>query len=365
MITCAHGGQAVGEAAAMCSELGVKPTDLNEPIKMQQLQQRLNLFGHGIPGVPLNQDDNKAAFAKIIASSELHLEQYSQHEFMALRQSVAQLIPLQAGRVPKIRIDVIAEQNTEITCQLRVSGKPYNYTPDTTLKTVTNIVKQGKQTLEFDMSDVTTAGQYGFFCFFANEHIQIAVSEQLVTGTVSVFNKVHKVVSNTGKQVSPINSGIESFEFWTPERRPKGKNLALAFEPALSCFDKEQVVNGHLRPWLQANAWIAAFNDQHPTLTMEWASPQELNGITLYFDCDYDHALETVLMQHPETNMPYCVQSYRVKTVEGQVLADVVGNYQTVNRIHFDKVMSSKKLIIEIDHPSANVPASLFQVQVW
>lgn len=365
MITCAHGGQAVGEAAAMCKDLSVSPKDLLEKELIHQLQQRLNRFGHGIPGVALDKSANKVSFANIFASSELVLKNYeSCGDYVSLAQSAAQLIPLKKGNAPIVSINIIAERDTEIVCQLRTSEKPENYTPDIINKTISLPVHAGKQTIEFDFTDVDVIDQYGFVCFLANQYIQLEISTQLVSGTMSVFNKVHKAVSNSGRQEAPANSGIEEFEFWTPERRPKGQNLAVSFNPPLSAFSKDNVVNGHLRPWLNSNAWVSDYADTQPTLKITWQEKVELSEITLFFDTDYDHALETVLMQHPESEMPYCVKSYRIRTAEGKLLADVNNNYQTVNTLTLDSPITSQELIIELDHPSSDVPAALFEIQV-
>ncbi|MDO6718795.1 FAD-dependent oxidoreductase [Psychrosphaera sp. 1_MG-2023] len=365
MITCAHGGQAVGEAAAMCSELSLQPKALLTSDKMQTLQQRLNSFGHGIPGIALDKSLNLATLADVKASSEFALSGYENSgETVSLAQSVAQLLPFNNGPAPKVTIQLIAKQATELTCQLRVSSKAENYTPDVTLKTIILPVLKGKQSLSFDFSDVVTLEQYGFICFLANDDIELANSTQRVTGTMPVFNKVHKAVSNNGKQTAPVNSGIDEFEFWTPERRPKGQNLALTFTPALNSFSVSNVLNGHLRPWLSSNAWVANWQDKQPSLCFTWPSETTISTVALFFDTDSDHALETVLMEHSENQMPYCVTSYRLKLADGTLLAEVSDNYQTVNKIVLPMPVTTKQLIIEIDHPSADVPASLFEVQI-
>ncbi|WP_448249652.1 FAD-dependent oxidoreductase [Thalassotalea agariperforans] len=365
MITCAHGGQAVGEAAAMCKDLNVQPKALLTTENMRNLQQRLNRFGHGIPGIPLDSRQNKATSAEINVSSEFVLTGYqADGSYQSLAQTVAQLVPLTAGKAPKISLNVNAKHATEITCQLRTSLKPENYTPDVVHKTISLPLASGKQTVAFDFSDIDVIDQYAFFCFSANDAVEVAISSQLVTGTLAVFNKVHKAVSNNGKQEPPANSGIEAFEFWTPERRPKGQNLALSFSPAIQAYNKQQVINGYLRPWLKSNAWLADLTDNQPQLTVSWPEKTAIKEITLYFDCDYDHALETVLMQHPETVMPYCVRNYRIKSEDGTLLADVKNNYQTINKIKLPKVVNCQKLVIELEHPSDTVPAALFEIEI-
>ena len=365
MITCAHGGQAVGEAAAMCNILGIKPKALLNKEHINELQQRLNICGHGIPGIPLDKSKNKAWTSTIEVSSEYVLDQYpSNGNFVSLAQAVAQLVPVKKGQCAIISIDIKATKASTITCELRTSTKPENYTPDVTHKTLKMAVGKGKQTLNLDFSDITLDNQYAFFCFLANEDIKLAISSTLVTGTVSVFNKVHKAVSNTGKQEAPNNSGIEEFEFWTPERRPDGQNLALSFTPPLDVFDKSQVVNGYIRPWLQSNAWVAKQEDKYPRLVFTWPKAISISQIILFFDTDYDHALETVLMEHPESQIPYCVSHYRIKTLHGDLLADVKDNYQTVNKVKLTKTIQTDTLVIELDHPSTLVPAAVFEIQI-
>lgn len=366
MITCAHGGQAVGEAAAMCKQFALKPKALLATEQMTQLQQRLNLSGHGIPGVPINPESNKATNANICVSSELALEQFTpQDDYLLLNQSAAQLVPLEAGAAPKITVSVRALKDTSLTCELRTSQKPENYTPEVVLQSTSKQIAEGLHTVEFDFSESNVSEQYAFFCFLANENIEIQTSNQRVTGVMTVYKKVHKAVSNNGAQEAPAGSGIDSFEFWTPTRRPTGYNMAMSFSPPLKIFSKDQVVNGHLRPWLRSNAWVADYIDKNPRLRLEWDHDIVINGITLFFDCDYDHALETVLMEHPESRIPFCIKSYRIMTLQGEVIAEVKDNYQTVNRIELARPVRTSALVLQVEHPSEDVPAAIYEVQVW
>lgn len=45
------------------------------------------------------------------------------------------------------------------------------------------------------------------------------------------------------------------------------------------------------------------------------------------FDPDYDHPMESVLMGHPERQMPFCVERYRVLDEAGTVLAACTNNH--------------------------------------
>ncbi len=49
----------------------------------------------------------------------------------------AMMLPVQAGPMPKVTYLVDVSAPTELECELRVSSKPDNHTPDVTLKTLT------------------------------------------------------------------------------------------------------------------------------------------------------------------------------------------------------------------------------------
>ena len=66
-------------------------------------------------------------------------------------------------------------------------------------------------------------------------------SEKRLTGTLSLFQKINKAVSNNGVQQPPEGTGFDTFEFWTPKRRPEGKNLAFAVSPSIELFEKRNI----------------------------------------------------------------------------------------------------------------------------
>lgn len=57
------------------------------------------------------------------------------------------------------------------------------------------------------------------------------LSEQRLTGVLSVAQKFNRAVAKSPRQEPPPDSGIESFEFWLPERRPGGRNFAIRIDP--------------------------------------------------------------------------------------------------------------------------------------
>jgi hypothetical protein len=190
------------------------------------------------------------------------------------------------------------------------------------------------------------------------------MSNERYSGIVSVFNKFNYAVNNHGKQIPPQDSGIDTFEFWCPERRPAGQNLAMNIQPAIEAFEPDNSINGFTRPTATANAWVAAKEDTRPELTLTWEKPQLIRCIHLYFDTDFDHALESVQMGHPENRIPFCIASYCIMNDKGDILYENRDNHQTINRIEFKSPVYTTALHIRTEHPSPDIPATIFQVWI-
>ena len=361
MATCAHGAQAVGMAAVLCHQHQLRPAQLTASERMRVLQQRLNERGQSIPGVPMHNEENLVHQADLEASSTYQLKELPYDgPWLSLAEGAAQLLPLAAGVNHQYRILVHADQPTTLHSELRISSKPENYTPEITLRRLSCELHPGEQYLTLDFERALEQDQYAFVTLLNNEHVQVKGSQRRVTGTLSVFNKANKAVSNHGKQEPPEGLGIDTFEFWIPERRPKGHNIAMQITPALEAFSVNQLTNGFTRPYRQSNAWVADPLDPQPTLHLRWERPQTIRSIQLHFDTDFDHPLESSLLGHPENAMPFCVRNYTVRDASGSLLHQRADNHQTINRIVLDEPATTDCITLTLEHPSADVPAALF-----
>jgi hypothetical protein len=120
-------------------------------------------------------------------------------------------------------------------------------------------------------------------------------------------------------------------------------------------------VNGFTRPWCGVNAWTPGPNDPTPQLTLSWETPQPIREISLVFDTDFDHPMESVLLQHPERVIPCCITSFIIKTAEGKTLACVGDNHQTRWRLMMDEPCKTRGITVEIlEHGPA--PPSIFHI---
>lgn len=366
MATAAYASQAVGMAAALCKEKNIQPADIIRQGYIDVLQKRLLKTGQYIPGMILKDEADKLSSAKIEASSELHLKELPESGFLKpLNLSLAQMIPLQPGKIETFVLHAEAETETSLEFELRVSSKTGNHTPDITIGRKTLPVHPGRNCLHLTFDAAMKESGYAFLTIMKNPMVQLHHSRKRVTGVLSVFNSVNKAVSNYGKQTPPEHIGMDTFEFWCPQRRPEGHNIAFKYPTDLNLFSAENIRNGIDRPTYQPNAWVADWNDPHPRLTISWPEPQSISCIDLFFDSDYDHPMETVLMHHPETVMPFCVRNYRIKDEKGNLIVEKMNNYQTYNSIKLDQPVTTGKLVLELEHPSADVAAAVFAVRCY
>ncbi|NDW08717.1 FAD-dependent oxidoreductase [Dysgonomonas sp. 520] len=358
MMTAAVGGQAIGTAAAICSANNCTTAQLLDADKMKDLQVQLIKDGAYLPQSEVQYEDILLNEAEVQVSSELQLSEIPfDGKWKSLSQSAAQMLPIEAGKMPRITVKIKAKKATTQLVELRISSKYFNHTPDVTLETLSFNLEEGENdvALPFGVNIPNTC--YVFVCFMKNQDTEILSSQKLVSGLVSVFNKISPEVSNWGKQESAEDIGVESFEFWCPERRPEGQNIAMKISPALNCFAKENLLRSPYRPVEKPNAWVADLNDKKPTITLTWKEPKKIKGITLFTDTDYDHAMESVQWGHYDRKMPFCVDEIIVGNKE-------ISNYQTKVNIKFDSELETNKLTIELKNSSANVPVALFGIHI-
>ena len=367
MATSAHSAQAVAMAAVLCQKNKLKPRDLLTAPRMVELQRELLRSGQHIPGVALDDNADLARSAKITASSELRLASLrAVGTTLPLAQSWAMMLPVKPGPMPRVGLTLDAEQATELRAELRVSSDPNNHSPNVTLATLTLPLPAGtgqRVALRFDVT--IDQPRYAFVCLMKNDAVFVHLSDQRLTGVLAVCHNGNKAVAKSATQTPPPGIGIETFEFWTPHRRPGGKNFALTLEPPLDLFGTPNLTNGLARPTRQPNAWVADWADAKPTLHLTWPTPQRIARIVLSFDTDFDHPMESVLMGHPERVMPFCVQQFEIRDGAGRALFHCEDNHLSRRAIRFESPVDTAHLTITFAAPSALVPAALFEVRCY
>lgn len=366
MGTSAYTGQAVGMAAALCTENGLLPRQLGQEGWMPGLQNRLTARGHYIPGIALHDEPDLVQAAVLTASSRLLLDELPEAgPAEALHESVIQMIPARAGRLPDLTLHAYAEEPAQLEVELRTSVNRHNFTPEIILESQIITLHEGRNCLQLSFRTLFHEDGYAYICLKKNGRVKVPRSGKRITGILSLFNTVNAAVSNYGKQQPPDDIGMDAFEFWCPRRRPAGRNIALKLAAPPDVFGVENIRNGITRPTSLPNAWVAGFEDKEPRVTLTWTGPQLIRRVELSFDTDFDHPMESVLMTHPESVMPFCIRNYELLNEQGETLYKKEGNYQTRNSILFSEPVVVSSLTLRLEAPCAEVPASLFEIRCY
>jgi len=365
--TLGAAAQAVAVAAKHCVTQACEPKALLETSRMAQVQQDLLRLGNYIPGVVVKDANDLAQQATITTSSSLSLVQLPDDgPRESLTDSWAQMLPLDVGKSPQITFWVDVIESTQLVIELRTSDRTDNYTPDVVLATqVVTLPAGDNQSITVDFDVEIDEARYVFVCLMKNAAVSIHTSNQRLTGILSVANRQNPAVSNFGKQEPTEDIGVETFEFWIPQRRPLGHNLAFTIDPPLPVFGAKNVINGRSRPTDRPNAWVADFNDDTPTLDLNWETLQTISQVELSFDTDFDHPMESVLLGHPEAVMPFCVKHYRILKCGQKIVTEQTDNHQTQNKIEFDPPLVTDHLVVEFVDVHGDVPPALFEVRCY
>jgi len=364
MLTCAAGGQAVGTAAALCRESGTLPRDLLQKESMQTLQVRLDRAGQYLPGIGIMDTENLTARAQVTASSQLQLgELAADGGWCQLAGGWGMLLPLSEGHCPVFSFEISCAAAGVLQAELRRAARPGNFTPDEVIDTLELELTAGESRIELHFSQPIDRAGYYFVNLLQNPAVRVRLSEDRLTGVLALTSSFNNRVATTNLQSPPPEIGIDSFEFWLPQRRPEGHNLAIRMTPPLQNFGPENVLHGPARPTENVNAWVADPQDPQPELTLAWPEPVRFSRVIVEFDPDWDHAMECVLMTHPEAVVPFMVRDFELLDGEGRVLAAAREHHSA----HFDcrlpESVETNRLSLRI-RSTHGAPASVFRIRV-
>ncbi|HEY5892994.1 MAG TPA: FAD-dependent oxidoreductase [Chthoniobacterales bacterium] len=357
MATCALGGQAVGHAAALCREFGELPCDILKPERMTVLHRRLGADGHHVPAISVPDPENFASEARVSATSSLRLAKLPPGgPLVSLEErATAQMIPLPAGPVPAFTLWADSEIARTVKVALRTTSDPWHHTPDVTLGRTSVSIPAGKRVpFTIALNAKMPRPGYAFLIFSQTTAVALHTSELRVTGLLRLEFR-YREQTKAG--------GGENFDIFAPPRRPGGQNLAIRFLKPLESFEAENVVNGWQRPTHQPNAWVAEPEAPNPELRFEWDKRRVISEVTLHFDGDFDHAMETVWWAHPERAVPLCVRNYELLDGDGNTLVVAENNHHSRVRHRFKKPTTTAALTLRI-RETWGAPAAVFEVRM-
>ena len=272
------------------------------------------------------------------------------------------MIPL-LGKVPAFDLYFESEADTSLQISLRVPAKSYNYTPEVTIASKILKISKGHSVVPVDFEVEVLEPINAFITVYADTKVKIGMSEKLSSGIATVSNQINEAVSNYGRQDSPDGLGFDSFEFWCPKRRPDAGNLALRFHEPVPLYSDEALMSPLKRPFMGSNAWAADMEDKIPEIEIKWRDTKKVERIILFFDNDFDHAMEPIQMGHYDNVTPTCIRSFRIKDNQGKVVYQCNDNHYGTCDIKLSEAIETDKLVVSLAHPDL-APASVFHVIV-
>jgi hypothetical protein len=354
MGTSAHAGQAVAHAAALCLRHDVEPQD----VPTNELQTSLLRDAQHIPHVPLRDDDDLVQQATLDASSTLTLDALPPSEAedrRDLSRPFGLLLHLPAGRVPTMTLQL--QGDGEATAELRTSERSGLHDARRVLASGTISPKNGR--IDFGVTLAKPASVV--LVLTGTEALRVRTTAHRLTGFVPIGDRFEPAAEAEAK-----HPGLADVPLFPPLRRPH-RGPAIAFDPPLNHFGTANLTNGLFRPGDGTNAWLASPADATPTLICRWPKPQTIGRIDLHFDTDFDHALESVLLGHPERVAPTCVQNFRLVGIDANghetLLIERDANRQSHVVVPTNGTYQALRLTLH--HPSPQVPAALFAIRCY
>jgi hypothetical protein len=357
--TCALGGQAVAAAAALCKKYGELPRQIGQ--RIPELQRHLLRSGHYIPNVAASDDSDLARQAKVSASSVLRLASLpADGPRLPLESTVAQMVPLPEGPVPEFTFWADIAEAGSIEVELKTTSDSRHHAPDVLLDRMNLSVSTGPgQMVKIRTQATMPRAGYLFVIFKARPGIELLTSSLRLTGFLRLgFAYETDYEKIGGERYEMYQAG------WPKERRPNGHNLAFSATPAIELFQPDNILNGWQRPVAQPNAWIADPADESPSLRLSWTSPQKIAEVHLYFDGDFEHSMESVLVGHPERAVVFGVKRYRLRDDQGRIIAeaDDCHHARVVHRL--SQPVETTQLTIEMLE-TWGAPAAIFEVRCY
>ncbi|MDA3959608.1 MAG: FAD-dependent oxidoreductase [Planctomycetota bacterium] len=354
--TCAVGAEAVGIAAARCHQLGCAGAELNTPTQLKALQAEIMSAGGYLPGHRLEPD--LAHQAQLQASSTWRIDEFSDTgPLLPLTTAVGQMLPIPRGAVPRVTVRVDVSAATDLSLSLRHAASDEHHAPVVELWSQTHRLAPGiNQELQFDTDCQLEHDSYLLFALEANPNVSIHTSLDRGTGLLRV---------DARKDRDHRDQGGDRYPLWLPQRRPDGHNLALRCDPPLPCYHANALSDGVTRPTTATHAWVCDPGDHSPWLEARWPQAVLVTTVELRLDVDFDHPMESALIQQPERVAPFCPYDCVLLDAHGEELARAEQCHQ--HRIELKPSTPIRVDLIRIQlrgRHDARIPPGLFALRV-
>lgn len=367
MATCAVIGEAAGTGAALCAAKGVTPRQLYES-HLDELKQTLLRQDASIVGLRNRDGRDLALQARVSASSTFNRIAVERPgaERHRLEQDAALLFPVEPS-LDHLELLLDADAATTVEVELWDTGRKENYVPHTLQAKASADVKPGAgQWVRFDLRWTPAEPQNAFVIVKANSAVQLAHSDEPLSGVLIFFRSV----------TSHVSSNLENHRLdqpvvhWRMQRKTR-QPFCFRAGSETSAYTPDKVVNGYHRPYGGPQQWMSApiREGGEEWLVLEWDGARPVAEVHLTFNDDVNEDL--INLHHHRTPfeiIPELVRDYRLEARIGgewKTLLRETGNRKR-KRVHrLAEAVSADRLRVVVEATNGSRYAEIVEVRVY
>ncbi|MET0812405.1 MAG: FAD-dependent oxidoreductase [Microbacterium sp.] len=364
MATCATTGEAVGTAASLALDLGVRPRALalEHAAEVQQLLLRQDASIFGVANAdPLD----LARRARVSASSTLRSMDATADElrFHPLAEDLGILIPVDPA-LESVALRVLTREDATLDVSLWTTGRPQNAVPvrEELRTTVAVTASPEPQWVTVPLAWSPAAPENVVVVIGHAPRVSIELARAVAPGIL--------LLPHTPADDGDANVAVgrdERVVLW-PAHTMRGWGPRLIVEPATEAYAPERAVGGYQRPFGGPQLWVAEAGADE-WLRLDWDAPQRVSTVRVVFDDDVDVELNT-LHHHrtPDLVFPELVRDYALEAlVDGSwtVVADAVDNRRR-QRVHrFETAVEATALRLVVHATNGDPHARVVSLRVY
>lgn len=365
MATCATTGEAVGTAAALALDLGVRPRELatDHAARVQQLllKQDASVFG-----VANADESDLARRARVTASSfRRDLDAGATDadtRSHTLDADLAVVVPVDPT-LDTVALLMRVPHDTRLGFSLWTTGHPQNFVPiDERLRVEVDVAgDEEPQWVEVPMPWHPDAPENVVVIVDAAFDVTVELVPNHVPGLLALPH-IPQADGDENVEVDESQAVVS----W-PARPLRGWAPRVRLTPETAAYAPQKAVGGYSRPFGGPQLWTAD-TDADEWLLLEWDAPEQIREVRLTFDDDLDVELNT-LHHHrtPEVIFPELVKDYTIEARRGgawEPVVEVTDNRRR-HRVHvLDEAIDADAMRVRVHATNGDPFARIISVRV-
>lgn len=333
--TLAAVGQVVGMAAVLSNKYDIMPRDITKQ-HIKELRQALMREGHLILGGQNDDARDMALGAKVTASSEAKLEVSNQAGYMDIGEGIALSIPY-SKNIDEIKLNCVADENTQLEYLIYLQDKQYNYGPDKLFARHHVPVNAGDNSVRLPIQIKNNQGGHFLLVIKKNDKLHFAYADKPPFSTMQFT-----AIKNKNDQIVDYNT-LEKFDIlWKRDQRC----LLYCVFLKQNVYAPDNITNGYNRAYGKPNLWLSDDDDSVPELTVHFDKNVRLDLVQITFAVD-----NTVCIYHYGKSLyDNLATNYDIYALEDgvwQIKNEIRDNRKKRNRHNIDTVCSALKFVFK------------------